>query len=80
MSIASALAACRSGCLSAEATRRNDIAADWAGARLTTVLEDDYPTNLRFIHNLTPSLLYKGVLDAHLDARSIAVVGHAQHY
>lgn len=45
------------------------------GARLTTVLDDDYPTNLRFIHNLPPFLFYRGALDPHLDARSIAVVG-----
>ena len=45
------------------------------GARMTTVLDDDYPTNLRFIHNLPPFLFYRGALDAHLDARSIAVVG-----
>ena len=45
------------------------------GARMTTVLDDDYPTNLRFIHNLPPFLFYRGVLDPHRDARSIAVVG-----
>ncbi len=45
------------------------------GARMATVLDDDYPTNLRFIHNLPPFLFYRGVLDAHRDARSIAVVG-----
>ena len=44
-------------------------------ARMTTVLDDDYPTNLRFIHNLPPFLFYRGVLDPHRDARSIAVVG-----
>ena len=45
------------------------------GARMTTVLDDAYPTNLRFIHNLPPFLFYRGALDPHLDARSIAVVG-----
>ena len=50
-------------------------AAAAQGARMTTVLDDDYPTNLRFIHNLPPFLFYRGVLDPHLDARSIAVVG-----
>jgi len=50
-------------------------AAAAQGARMTTVLDDDYPTNLRFIHNLPPFLFYRGVLDAHLDAHSIAVVG-----
>ncbi|MCY3805146.1 MAG: DNA-processing protein DprA [bacterium] len=50
-------------------------AASAHGARMTTVLDDDYPTNLRFIHNLPPFLFYRGVLDPHLDAHSIAVVG-----
>ena len=50
-------------------------AADAAGARLTTVLDDDYPINLRFVHNLPPFLSYRGQLDPDGDARSIAVVG-----
>jgi DNA processing protein len=48
--------------------------ADAAGARLVTVLDQEYPSNLRLIPNLPPFLFYVGELrDA--DARSIAVVG-----
>ena len=50
-------------------------AAAAAGARLTTVLDDDFPLNLRLIHNLPPFLFYRGDLDADRDARSVAVVG-----
>ncbi len=50
-------------------------AAGAVGARLTTVFDDDYPVNLRFIHNLPPFVFYRGALDAGRDARSVAVVG-----
>ena len=50
-------------------------AAAAAGARLTTVLDDDFPLNLRLIHNLPPFLFYRGHLDADSDATSVAVVG-----
>ena len=50
-------------------------AAGAVGARLTTVVDDDFPINLRFVHNLPPFLFYRGDLDADGDARSIAVVG-----
>lgn len=50
-------------------------AATATGARLTTVLDDDFPLNLRLIHNLPPFLFYRGVLDADCDAHSVAVVG-----
>ena len=50
-------------------------AATAAGARLTTVLDDDFPLNLRLIHNLPPFLFYRGSLDADRDAHSVAVVG-----
>ena len=50
-------------------------AAEAIGARITTVLDDDYPINLRFVHNLPPFLFYRGDLDAGSDARSVAVVG-----
>jgi DNA processing protein len=50
-------------------------AAEARGARLTTVLDEDYPLNLRTIYNLPPFLFYRGRLDADLDARSVAVVG-----
>lgn len=44
------------------------------GARLVTVLDDDYPANLRLIHNLPPFLFIRGeVLPT--DVRSVAVVG-----
>ena len=50
-------------------------AADSVGARMTTVLDDDYPLNLRFIYNLPPFLFYRGDLDEETDTRSVAVVG-----
>jgi DNA processing protein len=49
-------------------------AASTAGARLTTVLDEDYPANLRLIPNLPPFLFYLGDLQER-DARSAAVVG-----
>ena len=45
-----------------------------AGARLTTVLDDDYPANLRLIPDLPPFLFYRGRLERD-DAFSVAVVG-----
>jgi DNA processing protein len=45
-----------------------------SGAHLTTVLDDDYPTNLRLIYNLPPFLTYRGTLRED-DARSVAIVG-----
>jgi DNA processing protein len=44
------------------------------GTRLTTVLDDDYPINLRVIENLPPFLFYRGELHPD-DAYSVAVVG-----
>jgi DNA processing protein len=44
------------------------------GVRLTTVLDDDYPLNLRVIDNLPPFLFYRGELRPD-DAYSVAVVG-----
>lgn len=44
------------------------------GIRLTTVLDDDYPANLRTIYNLPPFLFFRGELRED-DARSVAVVG-----
>ena len=44
------------------------------GAYITTVLDDDYPTNLRLIYNLPPFVTYRGTLQPD-DARSVAVVG-----
>lgn len=49
-------------------------AASHAGARLVTVLDRDYPANLRMIPNLPPFLFYLGDLEER-DARSAAVVG-----
>ncbi|MFJ9029785.1 DNA-processing protein DprA [Streptomyces sp. NPDC102274] len=49
-------------------------AAEQAGARLVTVLDADYPANLRLIPNLPPFLFYLGSLEER-DARSAAVVG-----
>lgn len=48
------------------------------GTKLTTVLDDDYPLNLRSIFNAPPFLFYRGELQAHEDARSVAVVGTRQ--
>ncbi|MGD9572894.1 MAG: DNA-processing protein DprA [Thermoleophilia bacterium] len=47
------------------------------GIRLVTVLDDDYPQNLRAIHNRPPLLFLRGSLLAG-DARAIAVVGTRQ--
>lgn len=44
------------------------------GGRLTTVLDEDYPMNLRLIYNLPPFLFYRGELRGD-DAYSVAVVG-----
>jgi DNA processing protein len=44
------------------------------GIRLTTVLDPDYPANLRLIYNLPPFLFYRGELRPD-DAYSVAVVG-----
>jgi DNA processing protein len=52
-------------------------AASEAGARLVTVLDQDYPANLRLIPNLPPFLFYRGNLSDD-DARSVAVVGTRQ--
>ena len=58
-----------------ERAEAEHAAAVAAGARITTVLDDDFPLNLRLIHNLPPFLYYRGELDADRDAHSIAVVG-----
>ena len=34
---------------------------------MTTVLDDDYPLNLRFIHNLPPFIFYMGPLNEDAD-------------
>lgn len=60
-----------------ELTKRVDAeieAASVVHARLVTVLDDDYPQNLRLIPNLPPFIFYRGTL-TDLDARSVAVVG-----
>ncbi len=58
----------------ARAAEEIQRAQDEVGARLVTVLDDDYPANLRVIYNLPPFLFYRGRLDRE-DARSVAVVG-----
>ena len=75
--------------LAALASARDDLAerqrvveamlavADADGIALTTVLDDDYPVNLRTIYNLPPFLFYRGTLRPD-DARSVAVVGTRQ--
>lgn len=47
------------------------------GAELLTVLDEDYPANLRLVYNLPPFLFYRGRLERE-DARSVAVVGHTR--
>jgi DNA processing protein len=49
-------------------------AASRYGARLVTVLDPEYPANLRLIPNLPPFLFIRGEL-AEADTRSVAVVG-----
>jgi len=44
------------------------------GAQLTTVLDVDYPQNLRTIPNLPPFLFYRGVLRPD-DTRAVAIIG-----
>lgn len=59
----------------AEARVEAEIAAaDAAGARLTTVMDDDFPANLRLVPDLPPFLFYRGEMLSS-DARSVAVVG-----
>ncbi|MDX6405374.1 MAG: processing protein [Blastocatellia bacterium] len=57
-----------------EACRELESAAA-EGISITTVLDEDYPLNLRMIYNLPPFLFYQGKLDAEQDALSVAVVG-----
>ncbi|MFE6912284.1 DNA-processing protein DprA [Streptomyces erythrochromogenes] len=49
-------------------------AAEAANARLVTVLDPQYPANLRLIPNLPPFLFHLGDLEER-DARSVAIVG-----
>lgn len=49
-------------------------AAEKVGARLVTVLDDEYPVNLRMIPNLPPFLFIRGTITS-ADTRSVAVVG-----
>ena len=49
-------------------------AAGRHGAALTTVLDEDYPVNLRLVPDAPPFLFYRGAL-VPADARSAAVVG-----
>lgn len=49
-------------------------AGERAGARLLTVLDDGYPTNLRLVHDLPPFVFVRGTLDP-ADLRAVAVVG-----
>lgn len=52
--------------------------AEEHGARLVTVMDDDYPLNLRLIYNLPPFLFLRGNADQNADMRSVAVVGTRQ--
>jgi DNA processing protein len=58
----------------ARARREIATAQDRADARLVTMLDDDYPANLRLIFNAPPFLFVRGTLSRD-DVRSVAVVG-----
>ncbi|WP_098892227.1 MULTISPECIES: DNA-processing protein DprA [Streptomyces] len=45
------------------------------GANLVTVLDAEYPENLRGLPDLPPFLFYRGTLDHEADSRCVAVVG-----
>jgi DNA processing protein len=67
------------GALTSQDERREWVRAQHkkaldAGARLVTVLDADYPGNLRVIVNLPPFLYVRGTLGSE-DVRSVAVVG-----
>lgn len=65
------------GELDAHLARARDevhMAREQVDARLVTVLDDDYPANLRLIFNLPPFLFVRGTLQRE-DAYSVAVVG-----
>ena len=49
--------------------------ADALGARFTTIFDHEYPRNLRSAPSPPPFLFYRGVLNAELDAWSVAVAG-----
>lgn len=57
-----------------ETVREMIAGTEREGILLTTVLDDDYPVNLRTIYNLPPFLFYRGELRPD-DAYSVAVVG-----
>ncbi|MGH3587751.1 MAG: DNA-processing protein DprA [Pseudonocardia sp.] len=63
--------------LAEERVDREVTAAARVGASLVTVLDDDYPANLRLIPNLPPFLFVLGGLSI-TDARAVAVVGTRQ--
>ena len=64
-----------SGALDAKAAELARLAA--AGITVLTVLDEEYPANLRYIYNLPPVLYVRGALRPD-DARAIAVVGTRQ--
>lgn len=57
-----------------ERVRAEVVAAAEKSARLVTILDEDYPSNLRVIPSPPPFLFYRGELRRD-DARSVAVVG-----
>jgi DNA processing protein len=61
-----------------DASRRVDAElelAETSGARLVTVLDDEYPANLRLVWDLPPFLFLLGAEITDRDLRSVAVVG-----
>jgi DNA processing protein len=54
-----------------------DAELEREGVSLVTVLDDDYPTNLRLVYNRPPFLFARGELRAD-DERAVAIVGTRQ--
>jgi DNA processing protein len=73
-----ALASAREGLTERQRTVEAMLEAALAeGVHVTTVLDENYPVNLRTIYNLPPFLFYRGALHPD-DALSVAVVGTRQ--
>jgi DNA processing protein len=49
-----------------------------SGCRLVTILDDDFPLNLRGVHDRPPFLFVKGQLYSKTDRKAVAVVGTRQ--
>ena len=49
------------------------VAAQQQGARVVTVLDEEYPLNLRCVPEPPPFIFYRGSLDVRRDAQSVAI-------